>query len=109
MPSFVRNAFEVFETSPMMFPKYHNLVKVAFNKDFIQQDGDDEMAKLVFKIHSKKLDAKAAERAKKKAQRDSKGTRVNKSKACFIDDKAADDNDSNDDSQSEQSKRSKTD
>ena len=67
------------------------------------------MAKLVFKIHSKKLDAKAAERAKKKAQRDSKGSRVNKRKASLIDDKAADDNDSNDDSQSEQSKRSKTD
>ena len=45
-----------FETSPMMFPKYHNLVKVAFNKDFIQQDGDDEMAKLVFKIHSERLE-----------------------------------------------------
>ena len=93
----------------MMFSKYHNLVKVAFNKDFIQQDGDDEMAKLVFKIHSKKLDAKAAERAKKKSQRDSKDSRVNKRKASLIDDKEADNNDLNDDSQSEHFKRSKTD
>ena len=92
-----------------MFPKYHNLVKVAFNKDFTQQDGNNEMEKLVFKIHSERLDENAAERAKKKAQRDSKGTRVNKRKTSLIDDKAAEDNDSNDDSQSEQSKRSKTD